>query len=273
MGCLLLPCSCSARQHWMKSSWLEFGVPDTTEDVMYWDMKWSGQETFTSVTLGSIPQHPLSLCLQRAELETFTIDTNNNNNSINFICFWNFFILYTTPCTFHSCSWLHLVIQFKCLCLFLFSEIILRFTEGRLSLCHAFFSSSTSTRQGWKNIQLAANVNEDTYFSTCAFLRLLSRHQPPLSSFIVQFSARLFLSAPCNQPSHFHQPFFAHVFVYCTFSPDHPILCPFLSLETLCAFLCLFSLFAGTVCWGRAVLSVHPVWLVSGTTLNLMITI
>lgn len=66
--------------------------------------------------------------------------------------------------------------------------------------------------------------------------------------------------------------FFAHVCLYAPFPPPHHhVLCPFLSFRTLCAFLCLFSLFAGTVCWGWAVLSVHPVWLVSGTTLNLMI--
>lgn len=131
-----------------------------------------------------------------------------------------------------------------------------------------------------KNIQLAENVNENTYFfylclSVSVVWSLASACiRVALSSFRTRFRACLFLYAPHNLPSHFHRPFLCSCLLsICTFllPPNHHVLCPFLSFKTLCAFLCLFSLFAGTVCWGRAVSSVHPVWLVSGTTLNLMI--
>lgn len=115
------------------------------------------------------------------------------------------------------------------------------------------------------NIRLAENVNENT-FSTRAFLCVVSSSASAcvLSSLtLVSCSFMLYV---------FTGLFFAHVCLYAPFPlPHHHVLCPFLSFRTLCAFLCLFSLFAGTVCWGWAVLSVHPVWLVSGTTLNLMI--
>lgn len=107
-----------------------------------------------------------------------------------------------------------------------------------------------------KEKNIAENVNENTYFfylclSVSVVLACISSGaQSPLPV----FSLLMYSSV-------------------CTFSPPVIMFCHFLSFKTLCAFLCLFSLFAGTVCWGRTGSPVQPVWLVSGTTLNLMIMI
>lgn len=143
-----------------------------------------------------------------------------------------------------------------------------------LSCCPLLLDLILHSSRVKKIYKLAENVNENTYFFyLCLSVSVVSSSScihVALSSFVTRLRACLFLYASHNPLGRFFS--LSTCSSFCTFSsPDHHVLCPFLSFKTLCAFLCLFSLFAGTVCWGRAVMSVHPVWLVSGTTLNLMI--
>lgn len=164
-----------------------------------------------------------------------------------------------TPCNMFR---LHLVIQ-MCLCLFfilgikrrkkkillksLVLEALIYSILTLLSCCLLLLSLILHSS---RDIQLAENVNEYLLFLLVPFCVCI---HVALSPFISQFRACLFLYIPCNVPSHFYCfIFFAHVFVYMQpqipNNPNHHVVCPFLSFKTLCAFLCLFSLFAGTVC-------------------------
>lgn len=159
----------------------------------------------------------------------------------------------------------HLVIQFRCLCLFTFGDKKKEWWQYRTrcaggGIPRPFQSVPSSSSASSCIIKIiAANVDE-ILFLLVPFCVVSS----PLPASVARFIYS------CHSPPGLALLSFAHVLVWSS-SPSCSV--SFSQFQnSLCLSLSL-SLFAGTVCWSQTAASVWPVWLVSGTTLNLMIMI
>lgn len=156
-----------------------------------------------------------------------------------------------------------LILWFRCLCLFTFGDKKKERWRYRTrcaggGIPRPFQSAPPSSSASSCIIKIiAANVDE-ILFLLVPFCVVSS----PLPASVARFIYSC------------HSPPVSLCFPLLMYSSDHHhVLCPFLSFRTLCAFLCLFLSLLGPCVWSRTAASVWPVWLVSGTTLNLMIMI
>lgn len=207
----------------------------------------SRQETFTSDTLSSITQYKclslllsLSLCLsergEKRSMKPVTVIMMEIIMTTVRIIVLTLFVFKTlfyfvcfTPCSSRPDS----IVSLKmCLCLFYFwdkkKDKYIKISPhsegfGVLALFHAVFSSSTSSSVHPKNIQLAENVNENTYFFySCLSVSVVSSSlclHPPFSLELACFFKR-----HVNLPSHLYRSFLCSCI--CLYAPPSRIPVP-----------------------------------------------